>query len=74
MDEHSSNESTSRPSMEDYNCATERRTTVHPEGTTGFPTPNNIATPLAAEIDPRDLMMQQLVNLVKAVVDQKSLP
>jgi hypothetical protein len=60
--------------MEDYNYATERRTTVHPKGTIGFLTPDNIATPLAAEIDPRDLMMQQLMNLVKAVVDQKSLP
>jgi hypothetical protein len=31
--------------------------------------PNNIATPLVVEIDLYNLIMQQLINLVKAVVD-----
>jgi hypothetical protein len=31
--------------------------------------PNNIAMPLVVEIDPYNLIMQQLINLVKVVVD-----
>jgi hypothetical protein len=60
--------------MEDHYSATERHPTIHPEGTTGVPTPDNITTPPVAETDPRDLMMQQLMSLVKAVMNQKSLP
>jgi hypothetical protein len=69
MNEYSSNESTPRPSMEDHYSATERHLTIHPEGTTGVLTPDNITTPLVAETDPRDLMMQQLMSLVKAVMN-----
>jgi hypothetical protein len=58
-----------RPSIEDYYCTTKRHLTVHPKGTIGVLTPNNITTPLVVEIDLYNLIMQQLISLVKAVIN-----
>jgi hypothetical protein len=74
MSEYSSNDSTPRPSFEEPFRTMETRAVLHPEGP-AEPTSENTETPLSTKEDsPRDLMMEQLMTLVKAVLQQKALP
>jgi hypothetical protein len=52
----------------------ETRAVLHPEGP-AEPTSENTETPLSTKEDsPRDLIIEQLITLVKAVLQQKALP
>jgi hypothetical protein len=75
MSEYSSNNSTPRPSFEEPFRTMETRAVLHPEGPPEPTMPENTETPPSTkEENPRDLMMEQLMALVKAVLQQKALP
>jgi hypothetical protein len=69
MSEYSSNNSTPQPSFEDPFRTMETRAVLHPKGPPEPTMPENTKTPLSTkEESPRDLMMEQLMALVKAVL------
>jgi hypothetical protein len=75
MSEYSSNNSTPRPSFEEPFRTIETRAVLHPKGPPEPTMPENTETPPSTkEENPRDLIIEQLMALVKAVLQQKALP
>jgi hypothetical protein len=75
MSKYSSNNSTPWPSFEEPFCTIETQAVLHPKGPLEPTRLENTKTLLLTkEESPQDLMIEQLIALVKAVLQQKALP
>jgi hypothetical protein len=75
MSKYSSNNSTPQPFFKEPFCTIETQAVLHPKGPPELTRLENTKTPPSTkEESPRDLIIEQLMALVKAVLQQKALP